>query len=110
MVRARDFPLLLILIHLKPVCEALILFMFEEICLCSNNFFAEIVPVSSAYISPPASSCSLIFNVALDLRFIKFYRICIRSENKIVTYSIANINAFAYRSIMGQNVKHIMST
>ena len=44
------------LTHFKPECEALILLMFEEIGLCANNFFAEIVPVSSAYISPPASS------------------------------------------------------
>ena len=44
------------LTHFKSECEALILLMFEEIGLCANNFFAEIVPVSSAYISTSSSS------------------------------------------------------
>ena len=30
--------------------------MFEEIGLCADNLFAEIILVSSAYISPPAPS------------------------------------------------------
>ena len=39
--------------------------------------------------------------------FIKFYRTVALSDNMVVNY-IAN-TIFAYRSIMGKNVRHIMS-
>ena len=46
--------------------------------------------------------------VALVFRFIKFYRTVALSDNMVVNY-IANTITFAYRSTMGQNVRHIMS-
>ena len=39
---------------------------------------------------------------------IKFYRIVALSDNMVVNY-IANTMTLAYRSTMGQNVRHIMS-
>ena len=47
-------------------------------------------------------------DVAMVYRFIKFYRIVALSDNMAFNY-IANIITFAYKSIMGQNVRHIMS-
>ena len=47
-------------------------------------------------------------DVALVFRFMKFYRTVSLSDNMIVNY-IANTMTFAYRSTMGQNVRHIMS-
>ena len=45
-------------------------------------------------------------DVALFYRFIKFYRTVALSHNIVVNY-IANIITFAYRSTMGQNVRHM---
>ena len=47
-------------------------------------------------------------DVALVFRFMKFYRTVALSDNMSVNY-IANTMTFAYRSTMGQNVRHIMS-
>ena len=46
-------------------------------------------------------------NIALVFRFIKFHRTVALSHNMVVYY-IANIMRFAYRSNMGQNVRHTM--
>ena len=47
-------------------------------------------------------------DTALVYRFIKFYRTVALSDNTVVNY-IANTNTLAYRSTMGQNVRHTMS-
>ena len=56
--------------------------------------------------------CDIIECVPLDVvlvfRFIKFYRTVALSDNMVVNY-IANTMTFAYRSPMGQNVRHMMS-
>ena len=47
-------------------------------------------------------------DVALVYKFIKFYKTVALSDNMVVNY-IGNTKTFAYRSIMGQNVRHIIS-
>ena len=47
-------------------------------------------------------------DVALMFRFIKLYRAKTLSDNMVVNH-IANTMTFAYRSIMAQNVRNIMS-
>ena len=48
------------------------------------------------------------FDVALVYRFVKFYRTVALSDNMVVNY-LANTMTFVYKSIVGQNVRHIMS-
>ena len=47
-------------------------------------------------------------DVALVYRFIQFYRTVALSDNTFVNF-ISNTMTFDYRSIMGQNVRYIMS-
>ena len=48
------------------------------------------------------------FRCCFVYRFIQFCRTVALSDNMVVNY-IANTMTFAYRSIMGKNVRHIMS-
>ena len=57
---------------------------------------------------PIIAECTIPLDVALVYKFIKFYRTVALSDNMVVNY-IANTMAFVYRSIMGNNVKRIMS-
>ena len=59
------------------------------------------------YLIPLIAEC-MPLDVALAYRFIKFYRTVALSDNMVVNY-IVNTITFAYRSTLGQNVRHIVS-
>ena len=84
--------------------------LINKMCIQWRNALRKVwkLPYASHRDLVPLIAECVPLDVALVFRFIKFYRTVALSDNMDVNY-IANTMTFAYRSTMGQNVRHIMS-